>query len=86
MALVKASEAKAAAAVQNAAKAIDREAGLADEATGLRVLHVVYGKNSLDLGRRTASAPSMQSCPSALRRELCRALYHESTSSRATRR
>jgi hypothetical protein len=61
----------------NAAKAIDREAGLADEATGLRSLHVVYGKNSLDLGRRTASAPSMQNCPSALRGELCRGLYHD---------
>ena len=41
------------------------------------MLDVVYGKNSLDLGRRTASAPSMQSCPSALRRKLCRALYHD---------
>ena len=60
----------------NVAKAIDREAEPADEA-GLRVLRVVYGKNSLDLGRRTASAPSMQNCPSALRRELCQALYHD---------
>ena len=58
----------------NAAKAIDREA---DEASGLRKLHVAYGKNSLDLGRRTATAPSMQSCPSALRHALCCALYHD---------
>ena len=61
----------------NAAKAIDREAEPVNEATGLRELHVVYGKNSLDLGRRTATAPSMQHCPSALRHALCCALYHD---------
>ena len=61
----------------NVAKAIDREAEPVNEATGLRELHVAYGKNSLDLGRRTASAPSMQNCPSTLRRALCRTLYHD---------
>ena len=61
----------------NAAKAIDREAEPVNEATGLRELHVVYGKNSLDLGRRTATAPSMQHCPSALRHSLCCELYHD---------
>ena len=60
----------------NAAKAIDREA-LPVDATGLRELHVVYGKNSLNLGRRTATAPSMQHCPSTLRHALCCTLYHD---------
>ena len=40
-------------------------------------MHVTYGKNSLDLGRRTASAPSMQTCPSSLRHALCCAVYHD---------
>lgn len=71
----------------NAAKAIDREAEPVNEATGLRELHVVYGKNSLDLGRRTATAPSMQHCPKELRKALCCELYHDiDISSRATRR
>ena len=61
----------------NTAKAIDREAEPVNEATGLRELHVVYGKNSLNLGRRTATAPSMQHCPSALRHALCCELYHD---------
>ena len=41
------------------AKAIDRETEPPDE-RGVRKLDVIYGKNSLGLGRRTASAPSMQ--------------------------
>jgi len=61
----------------NAAKAIDREVLPVNEATGLRELHVVYGKNSLDLGRRTATAPSMQHCPKELRKALCCELYHD---------
>ena len=44
---------------------------------GVRALVVSYGKKSLGLGRRTATAPSMQNCPSALRRALCRALYRD---------
>ena len=57
------------------AKAIDRETEPPDE-RGVRKLDVIYGKNSLGLGRRTASAPSMQHCPKELRRELCRERYH----------
>ena len=68
------------------AKAIDRETEPPDE-RGVRKLDVIYGKNSLGLGRRTASAPSMQHCPKELRRELCRERYHTtSTWSRVTRR
>ena len=62
---------------RNMAKRIHSEAGPVNEVTGLRELHVVYGKNSLDLGRRTATAPSMQHCPSKLRRVLCCGLYHD---------
>eukprot|EP00964_Phaeocystis_antarctica_P138486 scaffold103155_cov66-Phaeocystis_antarctica.AAC.2 len=58
------------------AKAIDREAEPPDE-QGVRVLHVIYGKNSLNLGRRTASAPSMQQCQRELRRALCGERYHD---------
>jgi len=57
-------------------KAYDREAGLPDE-RGVRAHHVVYGKNSYGLGRRTASAPSMQHCQKELRRALCRERYHD---------
>ena len=58
------------------AMAIDRAADAADE-RGVRRLHVVYGKNTLAIGRRTASAPSMQQCPKPLRIALCRQRYHD---------
>ena len=61
-----------------AARAIDGAADAANE-HGVRRLVVIYGKNSLDLGRRTASSPSMQHCPSALRLALCCARYHDVT-------
>ena len=61
----------------NMAKRINSEAEPVDKATGLRKLHVVYGKNSLGLGRRTATAPSMQHCLSKLRHALCCGLYHD---------
>ena len=57
------------------AKAINLEAEPPDE-RGVRKLHVIYGKNSLGLGRRTASAPSMQHCQKELRRALCGERYH----------
>ena len=58
------------------AKAINREAEPPDE-RGVRKLQVIYGKNSLGLGRRTASAPSMQHCQKELRRALCGERYHD---------
>ena len=64
------------AAHMHMARAIDRAADAADE-HGVRRLPVVYGKNTLAIGRRTASAPSMQQCPKPLRIELCRQRYHD---------
>ena len=58
------------------AKAIDHAAE-EPVARGARKLFVVYGKNSLGLGRRTASYPSMQQCSKELRRALCCARYHD---------
>ena len=60
------------------ARAIDDAADAADE-RGVRKLVVIYGKNSMGLGRRTASSPSMQHCPKALRTALCCARYHDVT-------
>ena len=55
-------------------EAIDRDAE--PEQNGLRRLHVMYGKRSI-LGRRTASYPSMQACPSSLRPLLLKNIYHD---------
>ena len=45
---------------------------------GMRSLTVTYGKSfSRAIGRRTASHPSMQHCPSGLRPLLIRHLYHD---------
>jgi hypothetical protein len=46
------------------------------EKDGVRRNHVVYGK-SRQLGRRTASYPSAQSCPSKLRKKLFGRWYHD---------
>ena len=46
--------------------------------TPIRLLHVVYGKSAHRvIGRRTASHPSMQHCPSGLRPLLIRHYYHD---------
>ena len=55
-------------------EAIDRNA--LPEVNGIRRLCVVYGKRSI-LGRRTASYPSMQACPSSLRPLLLKLYYHD---------
>ena len=58
----------------NVLEAIDREAEPSRE--GIRRLYVEYGKRS-GLGRRTASYPSMQACPSSLRPLLLKFYYHD---------
>lgn len=48
------------------------------DANGIRWLAVVYGKNAARvIGRRTASHPSMQHCPSGLRPLLVAHYYHD---------
>ena len=56
-------------------EAIDQNAEPEDQ-DGIRRLRVVYGKRSI-LGRRTASYPSMQACPSSLRPLLLKLYYHD---------
>ena len=56
-------------------KAFDTEASKPDD-NGIRRLHVTYGKPS-GLGRRTASFPSAQHCPSTLRPALFSRWYHD---------
>ena len=59
----------------NMLEAIDQNAEPEDQ-NGIRRLRVVYGKRS-HLGRRTASYPSMQACPSSLRPLLLKNYYHD---------
>ena len=55
---------------------IDQKAGPPD-ARGERTLLVSYSKGEIGMGRRVASYPSMQHCPSPLRRALLRKTYHD---------
>jgi hypothetical protein len=59
----------------NTLEAIGQNAEPVDQ-DGIRRLCVVYGKRSI-LGRRTASYPSMQACPSSLRPLLLKLYYHD---------
>ena len=56
-------------------EAFDKEAEPADNHV-IRRLRVVYGKNA-EVGRRTASYPSAQHCPSTLRKRLFKLWYHD---------
>ena len=58
----------------NTLEAIDRDAQPTRD--GIRRLYVMYGKRT-GLGRRTASYPSMQACPSSLRPLLVKLYYHD---------
>ena len=53
-------------------------AALPPDADGVRLLAVVYGKSAQRvIGRRTASHPSLQHCPSSLRPRLVAHYYHD---------